>query len=34
MNDILAALVNVATEGDITMATTLKELTSTLRSLK
>ena len=33
MNDILAALANVATEGDITMATTLKELTSTLRSL-
>ena len=34
MNDILTALVNVSTEGDSAMATTLKELTSTLQALK
>ena len=34
MNDILAALANVATQGDSTMATTLKEVTSTLQELK
>ena len=34
MNGILAALSNVATQGDSTMTTTLKELTSTLQALK
>ena len=34
MNDILAALANVATQGDSTKATTLKELTTTLQALK
>ena len=34
MNDILAALANVATQGDSTMTTTLKELTSALQALK
>ena len=34
MNDILAALANVATQGDSTMATTLKDLTHTLQALK
>ena len=34
MNDILAALANVSTQGDSTMATTLRELTSTLQALK
>lgn len=33
-NDILAALANVATQGDSTMATTRKELTTTLQALK
>ena len=34
MNNILAALANVATQGDSTKATTLKELTTTLQALK
>ena len=34
MNNILAALANVATQGGRTIVTTLKELTNTLQALK